>query len=147
LLLQGLRELKTGNAGAIPRDAQIRRYVSAYAIRIAGMLGTGPQAFSGSTQPRMACGQMLTNAMNDTRAFAAEVPDPLSAALHDAANAIETVVNSRRSGQWFNDFSVADLEGVRSALVAAVGDIPGFIPPGGVGEDTPIFFDVDQLAD
>lgn len=147
LLLQGLRELKTGNAGAIPREAQIRRYISAYAVRIAALLGTGPQAFSGAVQARMACGQMLTNVMNDTRAWAGDVPDPLSTALHDAANTAEAVVENRRSGQWFNDFSVADLEAVRDALVAVVGDIPAFVPPSGVGEDAPIFFDVDQLAD
>ena len=147
LLLQGLRELKTGNAGAIPREAQIRRYTSTYAVRISALLSTGQHAFSGGVPARMSCGQLLTNVMQDIRNWAGEVPDPLCTALHGAANAAETVLKQRRSGAFFNDFSVGDLESVRDALIAVVGDIPAFVPPSGVGEDTPIFFDVDQLAD
>ena len=147
LLLQGLRELKTGNAGGMPRDAQIRRYVSNYAMRVAALLNTGQTAFSGSANVRMACGQMLTNAMTDLRSFADEVPEPLSTALHDVSNTVAAVLDLRRSGVWFNDFSIADLEGVRAAITDVVGDIPEFVPPTGVGEDTPTYFDVDRLAD
>lgn len=147
LLLQGLRELKTGNAGAIPREAQIRRYTSVYAVRVSALLAAGQNAFSGGTPARMSCGQLLSNLMQDVRSWAAELPDPLSTALHSAANAAEVVLNKRRSGVYFNDFSVGDLESVRDALTTVIGDIPPFNPPSGVGEDTPIFFDVNQLAD
>ena len=147
LLLQGLRELKTGSAGGVPREAEICRYVTTYVMRVAALLSAGQTAFSGATQARMACGQMLTNTMTDLRGFADEIPDPLSNALYKASNTVEAVLDRRRSGAWFNDFSVADLESVRASMMAAIESTPKFIPPAGLGEDTPTYFDVDRLAD
>jgi hypothetical protein len=41
LLMQGVRELKSGRMEGAPREAMIRRYLLSYSARLAGMLSTG----------------------------------------------------------------------------------------------------------
>jgi len=57
------------------------------------------------------------------------------------------VVDDRRSGNYFNDFAVADLESVRNPLNDLVQTLPdlGYSAP--INEDAPLFFDVNLLAE
>ena len=50
LLMQGLRELKSGQMEGVSRDAMIRRYLMSYSTRISGKLNNGTQAFAGAQQ-------------------------------------------------------------------------------------------------
>jgi hypothetical protein len=148
LLLQGLRELKSGHNEEIPREATVRRYLVSYVARINNLLATGTQAFAGPLPARMGCGRMLENLANDAKDFAQTLADEAAVtALTELAQAVTTVVNSRRSGNYFDDFSVADLEGIRAQinpLIASLPEMWGFAP---VNEDAPIHFDVTLLAD
>ena len=117
LLMQGLRELKAGQTEGVPREAMIRRYLGSYSIRISAMLNTGTQAFAGAARARFECARLLETIASDCSQFAGEALDTASGAL--AAIAPTTgIVDSRRSGNYFNDFAIADLETVRSALDA-----------------------------
>jgi hypothetical protein len=148
LLLQGLRELKSGHIEAVPREATIRRYLVSYLARIKSLLSIGTQAFAGTTPAKMNCGRMLDALANDAHTFAQSTTDANATAGLDALHtATLAVVTARRSGNYFNDFSVADLEGVRDqieSLIAILPDMSGFAP---ISEDAPIHFDVTLLAD
>ena len=110
LLMQGLRELKAGQTEGVPREAMIRRYLGSYSVRISAMLNTGTQAFAGGARPRFECARLLETIASDCSQFSGEVQEPASVTLAAIAATTSGVVESRRSGQYFNDFAIADLE-------------------------------------
>jgi DNA helicase HerA-like ATPase len=147
LLMQGLRELKAGQTEGVPREAMIRRYLGSYSIRISALLNIGTQAFAGTPRARFECARLLETIASDCSQFAGEVPDPTSTTLAAVAGTTNGVVNGRRSGNYFNDFSIVDLETVRSALDTLAATLPevGHAVP--INEDAPTFFDVNILAE
>lgn len=148
LLLQGIRELKSGQTEGIPREALIGRYVGSYSIRLSAMLAQGTQAFAGSARSRFECARLLETIASDMGAFAESIAEGVeSAQLASVATIATTVVTSRRSGQFFNDFSVTDVESVRNGLDALGLILPTMPHTSPVGEDAPTWFDVNVLAD
>ncbi len=59
LLMQGLRELKSGHIEGVPREAKIRRYLGSYSTRLSALLNSGTQAFSGAPRQRFECARLL----------------------------------------------------------------------------------------
>ena len=147
LLMQGLRELKAGQVEGVPRETMIRRYLGSYSIRISAMLNTGTHAFAGAARSRFECARLLETLASDSLRFAGEAQGPASGELAAIATMTTGVVNSRRSGQYFNDFSVADLETVRSALDTLAQTLPDIGQAAPNSEDAPQFFDVNRLAE
>ena len=147
LLLQGLRELKSGRTEGVPREAVVRRYLISYVARIAQMLSIGTTAFAGSVRSRFECARLLERLAEDLQQFAATVADPAAAELTALAVTVGEVVDSRRSQQFFNDFSVANLEGIRDGLSAIADTLPDLLGLSPINEDAPLFFDVNMLAE
>lgn len=147
LLMQGIRELKSGRTEAVPREALIRRYLTSYSTRVSAMLTSGTQAFGGSVQARFSCGRLLENVVSDCTQFSNEVEDPIRTQLTTVSTTVTQIIARRRSGQYFNDFAVADLETVRTALDNLSGDLPDLGSSAPIHEDAPIFFDVNLLAE
>jgi DNA helicase HerA-like ATPase len=147
LLMQGLRELKSGQMEGVPREALIRRYLVSYSTRISAFLNSGTVAFAGSPKVRFECARMLESVASDCAQFAGEVGEPAHTQLSDIAALGTTVVNSRRSGAYFNDFHVADLESVLSALNTLAATLPDMGNASPISEDAPLFFNVNMLAD
>lgn len=146
LLMQGLRELKSGQIEGIPREAMIRRYIVSYSTRVSSMLNSGTQAFAGGARQRFECGRMLESIAFDCEQFAGEVEEPSRSKIAEIATITIGVVNSRKSGIYFNDFTVTDLESVRNTLNTVTGTLPdiGNVTP--ISEDAPLPFDVNMLA-
>jgi hypothetical protein len=71
------------------------------------MLGTGIQAFTGSPRARFECARMLEPIVSDCTTFAGEVEPLVGAALTAIAATTTQVLNSRRSGNFFNDFAIS----------------------------------------
>jgi len=147
VLMQGLRELKSGQMEGVPREAMIRRYLVSYSTRISALLNTGTQAFAGGARQRFECARLLETTASDCAQFAGEVEGPTSAELATIATATTEVVDSRRSGDYFNDFAVADLELVRDALNTIAQTLPDLGNAAPISEDAPFFFDVNILAE
>src|ERR1019366_6229367 len=57
------------------------------------------------------------------------------------------IVDSRRLGNFFNDFAISDLETVRSALDTLAQTLPDLGHAAPISEDAPHFFDVNILAE
>ena len=149
LLLQGIRELKSGQTDGVTREAQIGRYVASYSIRLSSMLSQGTQAFAGTPRARFECARLLEMIGADTAEFAASIPDgEESQQLATISADAMRIVASRRSGPtFFNDFSVTDLERVRSSLDTLRTVLPILAETSPIGEDAPTWFDVNLLAD
>lgn len=147
LLMQGLRELKSGQMEGVPREAIIRRYLVSYSTRVSAMLNTGTQAFAGGARQRFECARLLETIASDCAQFAGEVEEPTSTELATIATTTTGIVNSRRSGNYFNDFAVADLESVRDALDALTQTLPDMGNAAPISEDAPLFFNVNMLAE
>ena len=146
LLMQGLRELKSGQVQGVPREAMIRRYLISYSIRVSAMLNSGTQAFAGAPKQRFDCARLLESIASDCARFAAE-SGPASDSLTGIATVTNGVLNSRRSGNYFNDFRVSDLEFVRTALDTLAATLPDIGSAMPISEDAPLFFDVNMLAE
>lgn len=148
LLMQGLRELKSGHMQGVPREAVMRRYLASYSTRISAMLNTGTQAFAGGARQRIECAHLLERITSDCSQFAGESSGSTSTGLASVAATTTRVVNSRKSsGPYFNDFAVSDLESVRNALNALVQTLPDLGTTSPISEDAPLFFDVNLLAE
>lgn len=147
LLMQGIRELKSGQMEGVPREAIIRRYLVSYSTRVSAMLNTGTQAFAGGARQRFECARLLETIASDCAQFAGEVEEPTSTELATIATTTTGIVNSRRSGNYFNDFAVADLESVRDPLDALAQTLPDMGNAAPISEDAPLFFNVNMLAE
>jgi DNA helicase HerA-like ATPase len=148
LLLQGIRELKSGRRGNVPREAIIRRYVGSYSTRVSAMLSQGTHAFAGSPLARFTCAGLLGCIVQDLMHCASSIEQgQLASQLEAASRQVESLIDSRRSGKYFNDFSIEDLETVRGALEGLTQALPEWPGAGPIGEDSPVSFDVNLLAD
>ena len=147
LLMQGLRELKSGQTEGVPREATIRRYLRSYSIRISALLHSGTQAFAGGHRQRFECARLLEAIASDCKQFSGEVEEPAKTNLMTVAKDTSEVVKKRRSGDYFNDFHVSDLESVRDSLDAMALTLPDMGTTAPISEDAPLFFDVNMLAE
>lgn len=148
LLFQGLRELRSGVREDIPRESLIRRYLHSYVVCISSYLVQGVQSWTATVPLKMTMGQLMDNIVNDCNQFINQAQnEDVVEALRLSHATISPIVDSRRSGQYFNSFSVADLESVRDALNRPLQLIPDLVINTAVSEDSPIAFDVNLLAD
>lgn len=148
LLLRGIRELKSGHHEDVPREAVIRRHLIVSSGRIASMLNLGSTAFAGSVGARFDCARLLLSVQEDAARFAASVDNPSSALLNTLSTEIAAIVDPRRSGQYFNDFLVSDLETARESIAKVTDAFPEIMGvAAGISEDAPVPFDVNLLAE
>lgn len=141
LLVQTLRDLRAGAHARAPNEVKILRGTRSYVNRLEALLGGPVTGFSGSTPAKMSTGQMLDNLVVDLKTFSEQASDSdLITALTSAADAISAIVESRRSGKWFNDFSITDLEGSRNQLTSVIELLPGDSELAITSEDSPIPF-------
>lgn len=150
LLMQGLRELKSGQMEGVPREAMVRRYLVSYSTRVSAMLNSGTQAFAGAPRPRFECARLLETIASDCTEFVVGVKQPTSTELVTIAATTTGIVNSRKNKnnpQYFDDFQVADLEKVRNALDTLAKSLPDLGNAAPISEDAPLFFNVNMLAE
>lgn len=149
LLLQGIRELKSGEADALPDAVKVARHVGSYLIRLNGLLTQGPNAFGGSHPAKFSCAALLKNINEDLSAFSARVEDEGAKNLLIEAARLATEMEQNRlsGGRFYNDFSVAEITALAKAVKASLDLLPKVPPPPPIGEDAPNWFNVHELAD
>jgi hypothetical protein len=148
LLLQGIRELKSGEAAALPEDVKVARHVASYHIRLRSMLAQGPAAFAGAARVKFICAELLKNIHEDFAAFSDRVEgENAREALRTASALAEETEQRRLNNGFYRDFTVNDISTLADGVAAALALLPGFPPPPPIGEDAPNWFDVHLLAD
>lgn len=114
------------------------------------MLASGTQAFAGAPRQRFDCAHLLERIAADCEAFSQEFEGPMQVSLANVAAQSRQVVNSRKSNAnptYYNDFAVTDLELVCNAIRPLVEGISDAGRMASTSEDTPMYFDVNVLAD
>ncbi|ASJ62237.1 ATPase (plasmid) [Sinorhizobium meliloti] len=147
LLLQALRELKNGELDGTPRETIVRRYVYSYRVMIDAMLAEGASRYAGSAGNRRQCGALLDNIAADCGGMADSVDGEHRTTLEEISAAIAETANSRRSGDWFNAFSIQDIESVRDELQRFVDLVEDAFAAAQITEDAPIPFNVQMLPE
>ena len=149
LLLQGIRELKSGEAAALPHEVKVTRYVASYRTRLSSMLAQGPSAFGETAKQRYACVDFLNKMAEDFRDFSDRVKDEnVQTALSSiSVRAGETIQRRTNKGGYPIDFTVKDIQDLFEASGELLKMLPEAPPPPPVGEDAPNWFDVHLLAD
>lgn len=149
LLMQGLRELKSGSTSAVSREAIIRRYLTSFSVRLSAMLNQGNHAFAGSVPARFAAAHLFKSIADDTTSFVEGVTDQATInSLQEISAAANAILALRKSnGIYYNDFHFADLESIRTSLDVLAETLPDTLSDAPVGEDSPLPFDVDLLAE
>ncbi|GAB4065043.1 DUF87 domain-containing protein [Ancylobacter sonchi] len=148
LLLQALRDLKSGNLSGVPAEALVRRHIYSYRLLVDALLARGPAAFAGDAGPRRQCGDLLDNMAADCDAMSARLDGDPAATLTDIAATIRDVANNRRGNNgWFNSFTVAEIESVQAALQSFLDQVEDALAVAQITEDAPIPFDVQMLPD
>lgn len=147
LLLQGLRELKSGQQENVPREAIVRRYLVSYSARLTAMLNTGTHAFAGGVRQRFEAARLLERLAEDCVLFSTEVQEPTRTELARIGTRVATIVDGRRSGNYFDDFAVGDLQAPRDALQRLIQTLPEVTTIAPISEDAPLYFDVNILGE
>lgn len=149
LLLQGIRELKSGEAAGLPEDAKVARYVMSYRLRLSSMLAQGPSAFGESPKQRYACIELLNKMAEEFGDFSGRVADEDAQNALLAVVALATELPPRRTnkGGFPLDFTVKDIQDLCDSVKEALEFLPEPPPPPPVGEDAPNWFNVHDLAD
>lgn len=150
LLMQGLRELKSGRLEGAPREATVRRYLMSYSTRVNALLQAGTQAFAGLPRPRFDCARLLGTISEECRLLADGLDAKIGVALIRVADQTAEIVERRKSKSnpnFYDDFLASDLESIRDALNAIAQDLPDIGNAAPISEDAPLFFDVNMLAE
>lgn len=148
LLLQALRDLKSGNLAGVPGEVLVRRHIYSYRLLIDALLARGPAAFAGDPGPRRQCGELLDNIAADCGEMSTRLDGELAATLIDIAATAQGVANHRRSNNgWFNGFTVQDIVAVQVALQSFLDLVVDALATIQITEDAPIPFDVQMLPD
>lgn len=151
LLLQALRDMRSGARLAGDAERQAARPIRSYKVAIEGRIAqgcTGYQGFPGSKD----CGTQIANLATDARTHAGQVAGELGDELRQLADEAEALTSSHhwRSStgtEGYNNFSETDLRGILGAIGRVLTRLPGRDEPEPVSEDAPIAFTVGAFPD
>lgn len=150
LLMQGLRELKSGVNVAASRQSFFKGYLRSFSAQIADKLEQGLPAMTGLPKARGDCGRFLQRLAEEATLWAAELELEIQQAMHDVAQEAVAIMDRRRSRndpRYFDDFAISDFEQLKIKVDACVEILPGRIADTTVGEDAPRYFDASFLAE
>lgn len=145
LLVQSLRDLRATSRVRAPAEAKALRICHSYRTRLEALLGGPVTGYQGSTPAKMSTGQLLDAMATDLRTLSEQLSGKQAAAASEAADKVSHLADSRRSGKWFNDFSMTDLEAGVQALNGLIRELPPLTDPATVSEDAPLPFDASDL--
>lgn len=146
LLVQSLRELRAGANARAPDEVRIVRGTRSYLTRVEALLGGPVTGYGGGVPSRMATGQLIDNMAMDMKTFSEMATNSSVAdSLNQAADTMSGIAESRRSRQWFTDFSTTDIQTCRGALSAIMELLPPEVVQAIASEDSPIPFAAADL--
>jgi hypothetical protein len=150
LLMQGLRNLRAGEALQVSPEIRLARLLRGYRTQLEEKLSQGPAGYSGPFGVTKKCGQLLTNLAADVERYIDEVAD-LADILSDLTNSSRSTASEREytfgGGIGYNDFTEGSLQDIcdrADAVLAQLPQVPTAL--GGISEDAPIPFDPDDMA-
>jgi hypothetical protein len=150
LLLQALRNLRSGTRAGSPVEIRLRNLVLTMKAELETMVQEGYGSYTGFPQNKNA-GTLLRNIhREDLPSYIAQKQGRLREAIEACASTIAGIEErrhwSRGNSEGWNDFSEHDLDLVVQGLGTLVQALPALAPTN-VGEDAPLPFEISDLPD
>ncbi|OPY63945.1 MAG: AAA-like domain protein [Syntrophorhabdaceae bacterium PtaU1.Bin034] len=150
LLLQALRDLRSGAHLSEPMERQVSRLIRSYKVVLLARIGRGVSGYQGFPENKN-CGNQLRNLATDSLSHAEKTQGELSNALEVLATAAGALATRRHwqtaTSEGYNDFNETELRDV----IARIDDVVLRLPQGPseevFSEDAPVEFDVATLPD
>jgi len=155
ILLQGLRDMRSGIALREPVEVQVGRLLRGYKHLLESRVAAGPQGFTG-TREASNTGRLLTNIAEDSQNRSSELPtsNQIRAALEDLMTEAGNTADSRhwdgdrnRRNRGFNDFDESDIRRTLAKIDSVLEMLPEVSDDSMISEDAPVGFDVQALPD
>lgn len=147
LLLQGLRNLRSGAAAGVDPAARLVRLLSGYRGLFDERLARGPRGYTGFPANKDT-GGLVRHVAADASRYFDEIEDAQDQLRHLVETATELAdQRAWSSGTGFNDFAEGDLHAIREALAAVLVLLPAQPDAALVSEDAPLPFDPTELAE
>jgi hypothetical protein len=150
LLLQALRDLRSGAQLSEPIERQVSRLLRSYKTLIAARIARGVTGYQGFPENKN-CGNQIRHLATDARTHADNTQDQLSEALQTLANIANQLANTRhwqsQNSEGYNDFSETELRGIIAGIDDALGLLPQQPRQDVFSEDAPIEFATSALPD
>ncbi len=150
LLLQALRDMRSGARLSEPAERQAFRLMRSYKTLLEARIAQGASGYQGFPENKN-CGNQLVNLQTDAERHSSSIQGPLREALGKVA-AVAREVSGRRhwkrpNSEGFNDFSEAEVLQVVSAIAEALTYLPDQGHDEAVNEDAPTEFGISALPD
>lgn len=147
LLLQGLRNLRSGAAAGVDPAARLARLLSGYRGLLDERLARGPRGYMGFPANKDT-GGLLRHMAADSGRYLEEIEDGRDELQHLVQAATELAdQRAWSSGTGFNDFAEGELRDIRDAVTATLDCLPAQPDAAFISEDAPLPFDPKELAD
>lgn len=148
ILLQALRDLRSGEHLSENSEAKISRVLRSYKAELERYRFEGISTLSGFPG-RQNVGNTLTNLSKDIKAYASEVDTTLQDLLAKLTQTIDKLLKQRSwqnaNGSGFNAFADSDLLQIDNSINPVLQKLPKENQTNKVSEDSPVEFDVSQL--
>jgi uncharacterized protein len=148
LLLQALRELRSGSRISEPVERRIRRRFGFCETSLRSCIAQS--LYAGWPHARN-CGGLLRNIATDANTYLGETTGLLHSSLDALQNLATSIANARHwqgaNSEGYNDFSETELISVVQCLVTVLESLPQLSELAPVSEDAPVKFEVGDLAD
>lgn len=150
LLLQALRDLRSGARLAEPAERQAARLIRSYKAQLTSRISSGASGYQGFPEAKN-CGGQLKNLATDGHTHATNTRGEFSSALATLAAAAEETAKGRhyptRSGEGYNDFNETELRRIISLIDEALSKLPAESGQEPVSEDAPVEFSPAAFPD
>lgn len=150
LLLQALRDMRSGARLSEPAEQQAARLIRSYKAMIEGRITQGATGYQGFPESKN-CGNQIRNIATDAETHTAKTQGKFSCALERVASVANQLASSRhwqsKNSEGYNDFSETDLRSIVSAIDNALAELRDQPDEKPISEDAPIDFPIATFPD
>ena len=150
LLLQALRDMRSGARLQEPVERQAARMLRSYKVMIERRIAQGISGYQGFPENKN-CGNQICNLAADSETHANNTQGPFSSELQNIVSTARKIAISHHwqstNSEGYNDFSETDLKSILSAIEKVITLLPGQPDTGLISEDAPIEFTTARFPD
>lgn len=150
LLLQALRNLRSGARLSEPVERQVSRLIRSYKTLISGRIARGAGGYQGFPENKN-CGNQVRNVMTDARTYAERTQGQLSIALQTLATSAEQLANRHywhtANSEGYNDFNETEVRDILGGIDNVLSQLPQEPGEDVLSEDAPVEFSAATLPD
>lgn len=150
LLLQALRDLRSGARLSEPVERQVSRLMRSYKTFISGRIARGIGGYQGFPE-NLNCGNQIRHLATDSQAYVSRTQGVLSSALQALATSANQLANTRHwqsaNSEGYNDFNETELRAIIATIDSVLSLLPQQPSEEVLSEDAPVEFSAATLPD